>query len=325
MARKLRLEFEGAFYHVINRGNYRTALFREDGAKLAFLSCLGEACEKAGWQVHAWCMMSNHYHLALETPGANLVAGMQWLQGTFALRFNRYRRECGHLFQGRYKSLVVDPGEALGPLCHYIHLNPVRAGITTVDRLGDWAWSSFRWLMLPKERAKWFRPEAGLEHAGGLADTAAGRRKYAEYLAWLSEDTPEQKRLRFDRMSQGWVLGTREFKKDLVNEHRNAAAALERGERDLAETRMTQLDERLEALLADVGKRRADLECEPKSAPWKVAMAAEMKATTTATNSWLGEALAMGSPYMVSRLANACRVTPGAAAPFLRVIAKRKA
>ena len=325
MARKLRLEYEGAVYHVINRGNYRADIFRDDGAKQAFLACLEEACEKTGWRVHAWSVRSNHYHVALETPQANLVSGMQWLQGTFATRFNRYRRECGHLFQGRYKSPIVDPGEALGPLCHYIHLNPVRAGVVTVEPLADWPWTSLRWLITPKERAAWFRPEASLAHAGGLADTAAGRRKYVEYLAWLSENKEEQKRLVFERMSKGWVLGTREFKRDLVNEHQNAAASLERGERDLAETRLAQLDERLEQLLTAVGKARADLRCERKSVPWKVAIAAEMKATTTATNDWLAESLVMGSPYMVSRLASACRALPGDAAPFQCMIAKRKA
>ncbi|MEN9634367.1 MAG: hypothetical protein RL077_2771 [Verrucomicrobiota bacterium] len=79
MARNLRLKFEGAVYHVINRGNYRSALFRDDGSKLAFLACLDEAGEKSGWQVHARCVMTNHYHLAMGTPGGNLVAGMQWL------------------------------------------------------------------------------------------------------------------------------------------------------------------------------------------------------------------------------------------------------
>ncbi len=83
---------------------------------LDWRSCLDETCEKAGWEVHAWCVMPNHFHLALATPRGNLVAGMPWLRSTFALRFNRYRRECGHLFQGRYKSLLVDPADALGPL-----------------------------------------------------------------------------------------------------------------------------------------------------------------------------------------------------------------
>ena len=88
MARKLRIEYEGALYHVINRGNYRADIFASDGAREAFEECLWEACEKTGWRVHAYVIMRNHYHVALETPNGDLVAGMKWLQATFANRFN---------------------------------------------------------------------------------------------------------------------------------------------------------------------------------------------------------------------------------------------
>src|SRR4051812_42669619 len=126
MARTLRMESEAGVYHVLNRGNYRTDVFRDDKTKAAFLKCVLEACARTGWLLHAWCIMSNHYHLAISTPRANLVDGMRWLMGTFAVRFNLFRAEHGHMFQGRYKSLVVDPQGGLGPLSHYIHLNPVR-------------------------------------------------------------------------------------------------------------------------------------------------------------------------------------------------------
>ena len=126
MARQLRLEYPGAIYHVINRGNYRAYVFTSAGAKQAFEECLFAACARSGWLLHAFVIMGNHYHLALETPQGNLVAGMQWLQSTFANRFNKLRGEREHLFQGRYKSLLVEEGEALGLLCHYLHLNPVR-------------------------------------------------------------------------------------------------------------------------------------------------------------------------------------------------------
>src|ERR1035437_3443927 len=129
MSRKLRLEYPGACYHVINRGNYRTAIFKTEGAQAAFEACLFEACAKSNWVLHAFVVMSNHYHLALETPDGNLVVGMQWLQATFANRFNKLRGERGHLFQGRYKALLVEAGGPLGQVCHYLHLNPVRAGI----------------------------------------------------------------------------------------------------------------------------------------------------------------------------------------------------
>src|SRR5665647_3496602 len=152
MARKLRLEFPGAIYHVINRGNYRGFVFRTLGARRAFEACLFQACERSEWQLRAFVVMGNHYHLAVETPQGNLVAGMQWLQATFANRFNRLRGERGHLFQGRFKSLLVEAGERLGVLCHYIHLNPSRAGLISVARLGNYRHSSYWYLHQPKSR-----------------------------------------------------------------------------------------------------------------------------------------------------------------------------
>ena len=99
MARKLRLEYEGAIYHVISRGNYRAKVFGAEKTKAAFLKCLGEASAKSGWAVHAWCVMSNHYHLCFTTPQPNLVEGMRWLQATFSMRFSRLRNERGNVFQ----------------------------------------------------------------------------------------------------------------------------------------------------------------------------------------------------------------------------------
>src|SRR5690606_14884663 len=93
MARKFRIEYPGAFYHVINRGNYRSWIFESEGARRGFLLCLKACCEAMEWRLHAWCLMSNHYHLLVETPNGNLVAGMRWLQSTFANRFNRLRKE----------------------------------------------------------------------------------------------------------------------------------------------------------------------------------------------------------------------------------------
>jgi REP element-mobilizing transposase RayT len=143
MARKLRLEFPGALYHIINRGNYRRWIFEAASTRTAFEACLFEACERGGWLLHAFVLMGNHYHLAVETPEGNLVAGMQWLQATFANRFNRLRRENGHLFQGRYKSLLLEGGSVLGAVCDYIHLNPVRAGVVPVTQLSTYRHGSY--------------------------------------------------------------------------------------------------------------------------------------------------------------------------------------
>ena len=129
MARKARVEFEGAVYHVLDRGDRREAIFQDEADRRRFLETLGEACARTGWRVHAFVLMSNHYHLMIETPQANLVAGMRWFQTTWTMRFNTRHRLCGHLFQGRYKAVVVDAEEGgyFSVLSDYIHLNPVRA------------------------------------------------------------------------------------------------------------------------------------------------------------------------------------------------------
>ena len=108
MGRKLRVQYPGAIYHVMNRGDRREPIFKDDADRERFLQTLGEACAKTDWQVHALCLMPNHFHLVVETPRANLVAGMKWFLGTYTSRFNRRHKLFGHLFSGRYKSLVVD-------------------------------------------------------------------------------------------------------------------------------------------------------------------------------------------------------------------------
>jgi putative transposase len=124
VARKTRIEFGGACYHVINRGNYRRDLFAAKGAAESFRKCLFEAAERCGWRLHAFVIMRNHFHLAVETPEPNLSDGMKWLQGTWAARFNRFRGEVGRPFQGRYKALHVW-SNATGSCLNGAKLRPV--------------------------------------------------------------------------------------------------------------------------------------------------------------------------------------------------------
>ena len=313
MARPLRLESEDGVYHVLNRGNYRADIFRSEKAKAAFLKCLGEVCEKTGWRVHAWCLMSNHYHLAVSTPQANLVEGMRWLQGTFATRFNRLRQERGHLFQGRYKSLVVDPDDGLGPLCHYIHLNPVRARLCPVAGLPAQRWTSMGWLMEAKQRPPWYDPQPALVHAGGLSDTPAGRRKYLEYLAWLTDDEPARKKQRFAEMSKGWVIGTGQFTKALVRENRTLAGHGRRRAAEMQETREAVWQEELAVVLRKLRRKPEELATTGKSVDWKLAAAAALKVRTTVTNRWLATTLHMGNLHEVSRKVGAWARQPDSA------------
>ncbi len=313
MARPLRLESEDGVYHVLNRGNYRADIFRTGKAKEAFLKCLGEACDKTGWRVHAWCVMSNHYHLAVSTPRANLVEGMRWLQGTFSVRFNRLRNERGHLFQGRYKSLIVDPDEGLGPLSHYIHLNPVRARLCQPSELPAQRWTSIGWLMEPKLRPVWYEPRPALEHAGGLPDTPAGRRKYLEYLAWLAEDEPARKKQRFAEMSKGWVIGGGEFAKAMVRENRELSGHGRRLAAEIQEAREAIWHEELAGMLRKLRRQPEELSQAGKSADWKLAIAATLKTRTTVTNRWLATTLHMGNLHEVSRKVSAWTRQPDAA------------
>ena len=133
MPRKVRIEFEGALYHIMCRGDRREEIFRDEQDRELFLSTLGQACERCGFVVHSYVLMRNHYHLLLETPAGNLVAGMKWFQGTYTVRFNARHRLDGHLFAGRYKAVLVEREEpSYGRVVSdYIHLNPARAGLST--------------------------------------------------------------------------------------------------------------------------------------------------------------------------------------------------
>jgi SAM-dependent methyltransferase/REP element-mobilizing transposase RayT len=311
MARKLRLEFPGAIYHVINRGNYRSWIFDSPGAKGAFEDCLFAACDRAGWRLHAFVIMGNHYHLALETPRANLAAGMHWLQSAFATRFNRYRDERGHVYQGRYKSLLVEAGEPLAMVCDYIHLNPVRAAPVSVGRLARYRHSSYSYLQNPALRPKCLRPATALS-ARGLTDTAAGRRSYDAYLTWSAAEGPAGKSESYVSLSKGWALGSAGFKQALVADHALAASMRAWEQGDAREVRELAWTGSLARLLCGIPPtERAD---HRQSAPWKIRVAVRLKATTDASNGWLGAQLHMGSRLRQQthqpRAPSGCRVRP---------------
>lgn len=142
MARPLRIEFEGALYHVTSRGDRRQGIFLDDTDRVAFLRILGDVVGRFGWLCHAYCLMSNHYHLLIETPDANLSRGMRHLNGAYTQRFNRTHARVGHVTQGRFKSILVEKDSYLLELARYVVLNPVRAKMVRSAR--DWKWSSYR-------------------------------------------------------------------------------------------------------------------------------------------------------------------------------------
>ena len=142
MARPLRIEFPGAIYHVTSRGNAHQAIVEDDADRFEFFAVLTGVLERYGWLCHAYCLMDNHYHLMVETPDGNLARGMARLNGLYTQRFNRRHQRIGHLFQGRYKAILVERESYLLELCRYLVLNPVRAGL--VRRAAAYRWSSYR-------------------------------------------------------------------------------------------------------------------------------------------------------------------------------------
>jgi REP element-mobilizing transposase RayT len=181
MARKLRVQYPSAIYHVMNRGDRREPIFKDDEDHRRFLETLGEACGKTGWQVQALCLMPNHFHLVVETPRANLVAGMKWFLGTYTSRFNRRHKLFGHLFSGRYKSLIVNgSGDGyLRTVCDYVHLNPVRAKLLKPEEpLQSYRWSSYpEYLKRTGQRAAWLRVDRVLGEMGIGKEAITGARR----------------------------------------------------------------------------------------------------------------------------------------------------
>jgi REP element-mobilizing transposase RayT len=291
----LRLEYPGAIYHVMNRGDRREPIFKDDEDRAGFIKALGEACAKTDWQVHAFCLMPNHFHLVLETPRANLVAGMKWLLGVYTARFNRRHQLFGHLFSGRYKSLIVD-GSGTGYLktvCDYVHLNPARAGLVRLpDPLKSFVWSSWpMYLQTPSRRPAWLRVDRLLGEYHIPKDSAGGRRSLGETLESRrsAEDTKAYQPIR-----RGWFLGDKALRTELLEAVSSRAGAQHYGE----ELRESAQEKAERLIVRELGRRRwkeEDLAKRPKGDATKVRLARQLRERTTVTVAWIARRLHMGT------------------------------
>ena len=295
MARKLRLEYEGAIYHVMNRGDRREAIFKDDKDRECFLETLAACCAKTDWHVHALCLMSNHFHLVVETPKANLVAGMKWFLGTYTGRFNRRHKLFGHLFSGRYKALIVD-GSGTGYLrtvCDYVHLNPVRANLLSREqKLGAYRWSSYRWyLERPAKRPKWLRVDRLLGEMGIPKDSAAGRKEFERRMEQRRrEGKPEE----WKGVRGGWCLGDKGFRKELLGQMSERV-----GESHYGAERQESGEEKAERIVWQEMKRRrwteSDIRERRKGDAEKVKIALRLRRESIMTLKWIAQRLQMGS------------------------------
>jgi putative transposase len=329
MPRQLRIEYPGATYHVMARGNRRNAIFRDDQDCEAFLGRLDTACGKTGWEVRAFVLMGNHYHLVLHTPKGNLVEGMKWLQNAYTRYFNVRHQLWGRVFGDRYKSVLVEEehsfggrgaarGDYLTTLIDYVHLNPARAGLIDPGRkesLLDYPWSSVAraYAVAPSKRKRWMDVATGFDLAQ-CRDTVAGRRQYVERLdaralaekseaAGLSVPEIEGQTLN-STLRRGWYWGSEAFREWLLEK----AGSGSRSNRDFRGSEMghDHSEAAAEAMIAEgCIALKLDGKTELKKrvyGDWRrTAIAWAVWKSTSVSQKWIAERLGMKSAANVSQ------------------------
>jgi putative transposase len=322
MPRKPRLEYAGAVYHVMDRGDRSEDIFHDHKDRQRFLATLGQACGRTGWRIHSFVLMRNHYHLLLETPAPNLSRGMHWLQTTYTVRHNKRHNLRGHLFQGRYKAIVVEAeaDDYFATISNYIHLNPLRAGLLRASqKLREYPWSSFPLLCAaPSQRPDWLESSRVLA-AHGVGDSPVGRRRFRlhmEQRVRSERRAPQASSEDWRAVREAWAIGSDEFRR------RMRSLLADRSSTDSGETTVAWHDEEEAKRLINNG--RITLGAEnfsrmPKNHASKIALGAFVKARTTVSNQWLGEQLVMGHASRVSRYCQGAADCPEVARLVLRL------
>jgi REP element-mobilizing transposase RayT len=301
MARPLRIEYPKAIYHVMSRGDAREPIFFEDADRKDFLHTLERTCHKTAWQVHAWCLMGNHFHLVIETPRPNLTSGMKWLLGTYTQRFNRRHQRWGHLFGGRYRAQLIDGRSAsyLRAACDYVHLNPARAGLLNKDaKLESYSWSSYPAYCNPRLRPTWLRIDRLMGEHGLAQDNSQTRREFARRMRTARLDpAPGEAEL----VRRSWKLGAEDFVARLGEKLSRPLRAGDRA-RERTETDVALAERLVWEALQRVCWAEADLASQPKAHPVKVKIARQLRTQTPMTRDWIAKRLQMGSPSYLSKL-----------------------
>ncbi len=322
MPRSPRIEYSGAVYHVMCRGDRREPIFRTDADRLLMLDTLSEVHERTGWLVHSYVLMPNHYHFLLETPEPNLVSGMKWFQGTYTQRFNLRHKVSGHLFAGRYKAIPVEAEEPgyFRKVSDYIHLNPARAHLLNAEHpdLEAFRWSSYPafvnesklpdWLERRRVFSSLILPDEG---RGSRRRYAARMKKRVQEICEADEserDADEWKELR-----RGWFLGSNGFR----NQLQDRIDQRMRGHRRDSYTREgcrlhdeRQAEKLLEAALCKMGIDLSELQKRKQVDPVKQGIAWLIKAHTVVGDRWICDTLAMGARVNISRAVNAFQDSP---------------
>lgn len=295
MARRRRLLSNQGAYHVYNRAELGAPIFESDAAKQVFLEIILTVAARFSWQLHAYAIMTNHFHLLLTTPHGNLSQGMHALQSDFANKHKKFRGSIGHVFQSRFGSDHYPIGSLAGQKLDYVHLNPVRAGIVTLEELRDYRWTSYRTLWRPPQRGI-LTIGFALSSMHGLRDEAIGWEAYQEKLRFTlaTEDRPAT-----DAELFGLV---RKEKSARLTEAMKMPQIIGKGcEMLLAEERL-RWEHALAAELVVAGRQKTQLEETPHNLPWKMALAKALRDKHGATSSWIAQRMGIRSAAYLRKL-----------------------
>lgn len=241
MARPLRVEYPGAYYHIINRGNSGENIFIDERDREKFLEYLAKGVERFLTRIHTYCLMSNHYHLLLETTQANLSLAIQWLNVSYSVYFNKRHRRHGHLFQGRFKAILLDANEYLILLSRYIHLNPVRAKMVT-HPIG-YSWSSYPVFVGKRQKPEWLETETVLSYFGKEKKEAVTN--YKSYVEKVNVETVEDPN---KNLLGGFILGG----KDFVNWVKDKFLSTKNDEKEISQLKKLKPKVTLKAIIQSV-------------------------------------------------------------------------
>jgi REP element-mobilizing transposase RayT len=295
MARRRRLISNQGAYHVYNRAELGQPIFDTDAGKQVFLETILATARRFAWQFHAFAIMTNHFHLVVTTPRGNLSEGMHTLQSAFANKHKVFRGSVGHVFQSRFGCTHYPAGPLAARKIDYVHLNPVRAGIVTLEGLRDYRWTSYRTLRRPDQRGD-LTLGLALSSMHGLRDDPAGWDAYEERLRFvLATDehpaTDEElfglvRKEKAGRRTEETVLPT------LVGKSRELLFAEEHA----------RWEEAFQAALSALGQTEDRLMAPPKAQAWKVALARQVRDAHGVRTSWLAARMGFGSPSYLRKL-----------------------
>jgi putative transposase len=295
MARRLRLISNQGAYHVYNRAELGQPIFETDAAKQLFLETILRTTQRFGWELPAYAIMTNHFHLVVTTPRGNLSQGMHALQSDFANKHKVFRGSPGHVFQSRFGSAYCPAGPSAARKFDYVHLNPVRAGIVTLEELRDYPWTSYRLLRRPELRGLvTIGPALGCMH--GLRDDPAGWDAYEERLRF---ELATEERLATDEELFGLV---RKEKAGRRTDEISLPAVVGKSAEMLRKEEEARWEDAFKAELAAEGRHSDELTTLPHSQAWKLTLARRMRDNHGAPASWIARRMGFNSEAYLRKL-----------------------